>query len=303
MRFFFNVTLCCVFCVGLPASSAQPGRTYCNPLDLNYQYNFEGKRQNISYRSGADPVLINHKGEYYLFSTIAGGFWYSTSLRDWRHVKPSGWPERDIVAPAALSAGGKLFVFPSTYEQRPLYVLADRGAELTEFNPSLPFLPGAPGPWDPALFHDEESDRWYMYFGSSNFYPIYGIELDYAKNLTYRGTAKELIALRPEQYGWERFGRDHRDTIKPFNTPPRERNTTSTQMEPTLAISRWGRSPTRRTTQSPISRAALSLAPGTAIRFRIITETSGTPARHGSRSILISSGALRCFPRDLTGMD
>src|SRR5207249_11735032 len=49
-----------------------------------------------------------------------------------------------------------------------------------------------------------------------NFSPLYGIELDYAKQLNYRGTAHEWIALYPEQHGWERFGRDHRDTIKPF---------------------------------------------------------------------------------------
>lgn len=191
---------------------AQSGRTYCNPLDLSYQYNFEQRSRNISYRSGADPVLINYKGEYYLFSTIARGFWHSTNLRDWCHVTPKNWPERDMVAPAALSAKGKLFLFPSTYEQRPIYVVEDK--ELIIFNDQLPYLPGAPGPWDPALFHDEDTDGWYMYFGSSNFYPIYGIELD--QQLNYRGTAKELIPLRPEQHGWERFGRDHRDTIKPF---------------------------------------------------------------------------------------
>jgi hypothetical protein len=193
----------------------QGAKTYCNPLDLDYQYNFEQQARNISYRSGADPVLINHKGEYYLFSTIAGGFWHSKNLRDWKHVKPTGWPDRDMVAPAALSAKGKLFLFPATYEQRPIYLVTGP-AEIAVFNPLLPFLPGAPGPWDPALFHDEESDRWYMYFGSSNFYPIYGIELDYEKQLSYRGTAREVIALHPEQHGWERFGRDHRDTIKPF---------------------------------------------------------------------------------------
>ena len=199
------------------SSYAQGGKTYCNPLDLNYQYNFEQRERNISYRSGADPVLINHKGEYYLFSTIAGGYWHSKNLRDWKHVEPVGWPARDMVAPAALSAKGKLFLFPSTYEQRPIYlVTGPEPAEITEFNSTLPFLPGAPGPWDPALYHDEESDRWYLYFGSSNLYPIYGIELDYEKQLGYRGTAKELIALNPEQHGWERFGRDHRDTIKPF---------------------------------------------------------------------------------------
>src|SRR5205085_759108 len=32
-------------------------QTYCNPLDLDYRYNFEEKWRNISYRSGADPVI------------------------------------------------------------------------------------------------------------------------------------------------------------------------------------------------------------------------------------------------------
>ena len=53
------------------AGAVEAAETYCNPLDLDYQYNFEEKWRNISYRSGADPVLINHEGEYYLFSTIA----------------------------------------------------------------------------------------------------------------------------------------------------------------------------------------------------------------------------------------
>src|SRR5688572_32251584 len=46
-------------------------RTYANPIDVDYRYNFELKNQGISYRSGADPVIVVHKGEYYLFSTIA----------------------------------------------------------------------------------------------------------------------------------------------------------------------------------------------------------------------------------------
>src|SRR6185369_4719777 len=198
MRCVFIVLRCAIASAAV-SCYGQGSKTYCNPLDLNYQYNFEQRERNISYRSGADPVLINHYGEYYLFSTIAGGYWHSKNLRDWRHVKPLGWPASDMVAPAALSAKGKLLLFPSTYEQRPIYlVTGPESAELTEFNPLLPFLPGAPGPWDPALFHDDESDRWYLYFGSSNFYPIYGIELDFEKQLNYRATAKELIALHPE---------------------------------------------------------------------------------------------------------
>ena len=34
-----------------------------------------------------------------------------------------------------------------------------------------------PGPWDPALFKDDDG-RWYLYWGSSNIFPLYGIELD-----------------------------------------------------------------------------------------------------------------------------
>ena len=194
-------------------------QTYCNPLDVEYQYNFEEKWRNISYRSGADPVIINHNGEYFLFSTIAGGYWHSKDLRNWRHVRPAGWPEQEIVAPAALSAKGKLFLMPSTYDVRPIYVVSDPAgpnAKLEIFNDKLPYLPGALGPWDPALFYDPDTDQWFLYVGSSNLFPIYGIELDEAQKLTYRRAAREMILLRPELHGWERFGRDHRDTIKPF---------------------------------------------------------------------------------------
>src|SRR5213594_3464598 len=104
---FRRAALCALVSIG-GLSHAQNGKTYCNPLDLDYQYNFEQRERNISYRSGADPVLINHQGQYYLFGTIAAGFWHSTNLRDWRHVKPRDWPAMDMVAPAALSAKGKL---------------------------------------------------------------------------------------------------------------------------------------------------------------------------------------------------
>ncbi|HXI52949.1 MAG TPA: discoidin domain-containing protein, partial [Candidatus Saccharimonadales bacterium] len=99
----------------------------------------------------------------------------------------------------------------------PLWVTSKpETGRLTPFNPLLPLLPGAAGPWDPALFHDDDTDRWFMYFGSSNVYPIYGIELDYTNHLTYLGKAGELIALHPELHGWERFGPNHTSPIKPF---------------------------------------------------------------------------------------
>ena len=32
-----------------------------------------------------------------------------------------------------------------------------------------------PGPWDPGLLKDDDG-RWYLYWDSSNVFPIYGIE-------------------------------------------------------------------------------------------------------------------------------
>ena len=53
--------------LGAVASQAQfPGqKTWCNPVDLNYQYNFEQKARGISFRSGADPVIVNHLYQIY----------------------------------------------------------------------------------------------------------------------------------------------------------------------------------------------------------------------------------------------
>src|SRR5262249_11650958 len=138
-------------------------------------------------------------------------------LVHWEYVKPNTWPQEDMCAPAAVSVGDTLYLFQSTFERRPIYsTKTPENGQLAFFNSLLPYMPGAQGPWDPDIFHDEDTDRWFMYFGSSNLYPIYGVELDFRNQLTYLGTAKELIALRPDVHGWERFGQDHRDTIKPF---------------------------------------------------------------------------------------
>ncbi len=194
-------------------------QTFCNPMDINYQYNWEQTNEKISYRSGADPVIITHKGEYYLFHTIQGGYWKSKDLLNWHYIVPSRWPMEDMCAPAAISVRDTLYLFQSTFQQRPIfYTTTPENGQLHFYNRWLPALPKDIGPWDPALFHDPDTDRWFMYWGSSNLYPLFGAELDKSKNLTYKekDNYKGLIYLHPELHGWERFGRDHRDTIKPF---------------------------------------------------------------------------------------
>lgn len=215
---YLLIALLMVAIAELQAQSS--GRTtYCNPMDINYRYNFEQLNERISYRSGADPVIVNHKGEYYLFVTISGGWWHSKDLLHWDYVVPDKWPMEDMCAPAALSVRDTLYLFQSTFLQRPIfYTTTPENGKLHFYNRWLPQLPKDIGPWDPAIFYDEGPDKWYMYWGSSNVYPIFGAELDKSKHLTYKDKSdyREMIRLHPEQHGWERFGQNHRDTIRPF---------------------------------------------------------------------------------------
>lgn len=228
-----------LICLFLILAHAQPAlaqtagiRTYANPIDLDYKYNFEQLNEGISYRSGADPVIITHQNAYYLFQTVSGGYWRSTDLVHWDFITPSRWPFDDVVAPAALNVRDTVYLMQSMNEPRPILTTTRPASGRLEFyNRLLPRLPGMqqpntpapgpagsvpPGPWDPAVFHDSDTDRWYLYWGSSNYYPLYGLELDKSKRLTFIGNPKPLLSLHPGRHGWERFGRDHRDTITPY---------------------------------------------------------------------------------------
>ena len=201
-------------------------RTYINPVDIDYRYNWEQRNQGISYRTGADPVIVRHKGAYYLFQTLADGYWRSTNLIDWHFIAPSRWPFAGIVAPAAISDGDRLIVWPSMSFTRPGSILVSTAPETGKLDflvRDMPELPGAvdkppeqmkpnevpPGPWDPGLLKDDDG-RWYLYWGSSNVFPIYGIEIAFEEGkLIYKGEATKLFYLHPEKHGWERFGQDH----------------------------------------------------------------------------------------------
>lgn len=207
------------------SAAAQPARrTYINPIDLDYRYNFEQINDNASYRTGADPAIVRHKDAYYMFQTLADGYWRSTDLIDWTFIKPSRWPFDSIVAPAAWSDGERIILQPSMMEPESILVTdAPETGRLDFLVRRMPPLPGAtnkapeemkpgeipPGPWDPALFKDDDG-QWYLYWGSSNVFPMYGAKIAFENGkLIYRTPAKPMLSLHPDLHGWERFGQDH----------------------------------------------------------------------------------------------
>ncbi|MEO8547406.1 MAG: family 43 glycosylhydrolase [Sphingomicrobium sp.] len=221
MRVLFGASLLAA-AISRPAEAQK--RTNINPIDIDYRYNFEQINEGVSFRTGADPAIVNHKGAFYLFETLADGYWRSTNLIDWTFVSPSRWPFESIVAPAAWSDGTRIIVQPSMME--PGSILATTAPETGKLDfwvRRMPPLPGSvdkapeemkpgevpPGPWDPALFKDDDG-QWYLYWGSSNVFPMYGQKIEFADGkLTYQTRPEPMLKLIPEQHGWERFGQDH----------------------------------------------------------------------------------------------
>lgn len=193
-------------------------KTYCNPINIDYGYcpipNFSEQGK---HRATADPVITMFKGDYYLFSTNQWGYWWSPDMLKWNFVprkflKPWHKVYDELCAPATLVLGDTLLVIGSTHEKTfPLWMSTNpRKDEWKEAVDS--FQAGA---WDPAFFLDDDQ-RLYLYYGSSNTYPLYGMEID-RKTLQPKTEKQPLIKLNDTLHGWERFGENADNTfLKPF---------------------------------------------------------------------------------------
>ena len=213
IRIILIIVFSVLFCSGLTAQ-----KTYCNPINLDYGYcpipNFT---ESGKHRATADPVIALYKGDYYLFSTNQWGYWWSPDLNHWNFVsrsflKPYHKVYDDLCAPAVWVQGDTLLVFGSTYTTNfPVWMSTNpRANEWKEAVSSFTI-----GGWDPDFFTDDDG-KLYMYNGSSNAYPLYGIEIN-RKTFNPVGTRKELLLLNDERFGWQRFGENNDNTfLDPF---------------------------------------------------------------------------------------
>jgi len=193
-------------------------KTYCNPVNIDYGYtpipNFSEWGR---HRATADPVIVTYKGEYYLFSTNQWGYWWSKDMLNWNFISRKflrPWNEGydELCAPAVGVIGDTMLVFGSTYTSG-FTIWMSTNPKADEWKPLVDSF--SIGGWDPAFFTDDDG-RFYMYNGSSNRYPLYGIELN-RKTMEPIGTRKEMYLLESWRYGWQRFGEYMDDTfLDPF---------------------------------------------------------------------------------------
>jgi len=169
------------------------------------------------HRATADPVIVNYKGDYYLFSTNQWGYWWSNDMLNWKFISKKflrSWNEGydELCAPAVGIIGDTMIVMGSTYTTN-FTIWMSINPKTNAWTPLVDSF--EIGGWDPTFFTDDDG-RLYMYNGSSNRYPMYGIELN-RKTLKPIGTRREMYLLEPWRYGWQRFG-EHMDNtfLDPF---------------------------------------------------------------------------------------
>ncbi len=203
-------------CMQLQAQTYQ--KTYCNPVNIDYGYtpipNFSewGK-----HRATADPVIVNYQGDYYLFSTNQWGYWWSHDMLNWNYIakrflRPWNAGYDELCAPAVGIVGDTMIVFGSTYSNN-FTIWMSTNPKANEWKPLVDSF--EIGGWDPAFFTDDDG-RLYMYNGSSNVFPLYGVELN-RHSFKPIGGRREMYFLKPWRFGWQRFG-EHMDNtfLDPF---------------------------------------------------------------------------------------
>jgi hypothetical protein len=192
--------------------------TYCNPMNLDYGYTpIPDFSEAGRHRATADPAMVLYKGDYYLFSTNQWGYWWSHDLVNWNFIsrkflRPWNKGYDELCAPAVGIIGDTMIVFGSTYTSN-FSIWMSTDPKANQWKPLVDSF--RIGGWDPAFFTDDDG-RLYMYNGSSNRYPIYGVELN-RKTMEPLTARKEMYFLEPWRYGWQRFGENNDNTfLDPF---------------------------------------------------------------------------------------
>ncbi len=169
--------------------------TFCNPLDLDYRFQLD----NPVRREAADPAIVYHDHEYWLFASKSGGYWHSPDFSHWVYVDGKALPIEDY-APAPAVINGRMYY--TAFGTRTIFRAENLRAGQWSKAGSLEGYP------DPALFQDDDG-RVYIYYGCSANGGISATELD--PNNSFKAIGQPVLCLKCDlpTRGWEVPGDDN----------------------------------------------------------------------------------------------
>ena len=180
--------------IAAPDEAAVP-TTFANPLDLDYRFMPDGP----SWRQAADPMIVRYRGDYYLFASKSGGYWWSPDMRAWTHVAATGF-DVEAYAPSVVELDGRLYY--TAHKLGALYTTDDpkrgvwrRVADLASYA-------------DPDLFRDDDG-RLFLYHGSALDGGIAVVQLDPAHDFRVVAGPDTVMRADYAHHGWERSGPDN----------------------------------------------------------------------------------------------
>ncbi len=178
---------------------------YCNPVNVNYRYQFNADQRRGGIRIGreaADPSMICFKGRYYLFASMQLSVWVSDDLACWEsHRLPENLPLYDY-APDVRVVGEYVY-FSASKRGEPCHFYRTKDV----INGPYEEIRGTFDFWDPNLFQDDDG-RLYFYWGCSNVTPVWGVELD-PETMHPLGEKKAVVSGDAWSKGYERAGENH----------------------------------------------------------------------------------------------
>jgi xylan 1,4-beta-xylosidase len=142
-------------------------KTFCNPVNIDYRFAGGNKRE------AADPVIITYQGDYYLFASKCGGYYWSSDMKEWTFVQPRF--DVGVMTEAAIEEYAPAMM---VYNDRLYYMVCREGGIYGTADPksgiwdSVTYM--RTGVVDPGFLVDDDN-RVYMYHG---VHTIRGVELE-----------------------------------------------------------------------------------------------------------------------------
>lgn len=192
-------------------------KTYCNPININYwiQAPHSGgsvanlENENWWFREAADPSVAIFDGEYYLFSSVTKGYWWSKNLAEWNFIALKKWeqlPNLRSYAPTVIVLDGVMYLAPGNSQIAGVFKTSN---------------PKDPNSWvempntgakatgrhyaDAQYFYDEEFDKLYYIYGCYFDGFLHIQELN-KKTMVPEGFYHKMYMPDHAVRGWERPG-------------------------------------------------------------------------------------------------